>query len=206
MNITRMWLIRHGEPDQAVRGRCYGDLDIGLSETGGAQMREVGGALADVPLAHLWLSPTRRARESAEWISQFQHCPVEVATGLSEIHFGIFEGRSYDDIAAEYPGFYKQWMENPAGVSFPGGETLGRMWERVTACARMLRNRHRGESIAVVTHGGAIRILLAEALNMPPAEIFRIAQRYGAVNLITYFEDTPAVELMNARIGALFDW
>ena len=36
--MTRVWLIRHGEPESSVRGRCYGSLDIGLSVEGKRQM------------------------------------------------------------------------------------------------------------------------------------------------------------------------
>jgi len=71
------------------------------------------------------------------------------------------------------------------------------MRTRVLAAAADLRARHAGEAIALVTHGGVNRIILADALGMPPAHIFRIAQRYGAVNRIRYFGDTPLVELVN---------
>lgn len=73
------------------------------------------------------------------------------------------------------------------------------MCVRVVAAARDLRLRHRGQSIALVTHGGAIRILLAEALCMEPVDIFRIGQRYAAINVIRYFGEAPLVELVNAE-------
>jgi alpha-ribazole phosphatase/probable phosphoglycerate mutase len=50
----------------------------------------------------------------------------------------------------------------------------------------------------MVTHGGVTRILIAEALAMPAANIFRIAQRYAAINRIRYFGETQVVELVNA--------
>ena len=40
--MTRFWLIRHGEPVEEARGRCYGSLDVGLSETGRAQIQNCG--------------------------------------------------------------------------------------------------------------------------------------------------------------------
>jgi len=60
-----------------------------------------------------------------------------------------------------------------------------------------LRQEHCGESIAIVSHGGVNRILLAEALGIPPARIFRIGQRYAAVNRIDYFGEEPLVEIIN---------
>jgi alpha-ribazole phosphatase/probable phosphoglycerate mutase len=73
------------------------------------------------------------------------------------------------------------------------------MRARVLEASAHLRARHSGESIALVTHGGVNRIILAEALRMESAGIFRIAQRYGAVNLVRYFGETPLVELVNSH-------
>lgn len=39
--ITRIWLIRHGEPCPETRGRCYGHLDVELSADGRRQVQAV---------------------------------------------------------------------------------------------------------------------------------------------------------------------
>ena len=67
--MTRVWLIRHGEPEEQAQGRCYGSLDVGLSETGRAQMTQVGEFLKDEPIAAIYCSPRSRAVESAEEVS-----------------------------------------------------------------------------------------------------------------------------------------
>jgi len=61
----------------------------------------------------------------------------------------------------------------------------------------VLLSRHRNQSIAVVAHAGVIRLVLGKTLSIPDNQIFRLAQRYGAINRIRYFEDGPIVELMN---------
>ena len=71
------------------------------------------------------------------------------------------------------------------------------MQHRVLEAARVLRRRHQGESLAIVSHGGVNRILLADALEMSPARIFRIGQRYAAANRIDYFDSEPLVETIN---------
>ena len=63
--MTRFWLIRHGEPGEEARHRCYGSLDFGLSETGRAQMAQVAGYLKSEPIARIYTSPLSRAREGA---------------------------------------------------------------------------------------------------------------------------------------------
>jgi alpha-ribazole phosphatase len=191
-----LWLLRHGEPAE-TRGLCYGALDVELSPAGIHQAELASAMLRGRPFAAIYSSPRRRCLEGARILARERSCPVETVDTLAEIHFGEFEGRPYDEIAAEYPDLYRQWMEQPTKIHFPGGESFDQMWKRVTNAARILRERHTGESVAIVTHGGVIRIFLAEALGLLPPNIFRIGQCYGAINRIRYLDEAPVVDLVN---------
>jgi alpha-ribazole phosphatase len=199
------WLLRHGEPAE-TRGLCYGALDVELSPEGVREAESASAMLRGQPFAAIYSSPRRRCLEGARILARERACPVETIDALAEIHFGEFEGRSYDEIAAEYPDLYRQWMEQPTGFQFPRGESFEQMWKRVTNAWRILRERHTGESIAIVTHGGVIRILLAEALGLPPANIFRIGQCYGAISRIKYVDGVPVVDLVNMRQELIEDF
>jgi alpha-ribazole phosphatase len=199
MTPGSLWLIRHPEPEAAAEGRCYGSKDWQLSEAGLRQAHAIAAQLAAEPLAAIYTSPRRRCMQAAELLSAGRACPVETLDALRELDFGDFEGRRYEEIEARYPALYREWMERPTEVRFPGGENFHDMRARVLAAAADLRSRHSEEAIALVTHGGVNRILLAEALGMKPEHIFRIGQQYGAVNLIRYFGDTPLVDLVNGR-------
>jgi alpha-ribazole phosphatase len=196
---TRLWLLRHPEPEAFAQGRCYGSLDVGLSPQGVRQADEVANALVMEPLAAIYTSPSRRCAEAAAKIVVGRTCPVGIMDELRELNFGEFEGRTYEEIAALYPEIYRQWMERPTDVRFPGGECLVDMVARVVTAENTLRLMHAGQSVAVVTHAGAIRIILGRGLGMDLANIFRIGQGYGAVNLVRYFGSSPVVELMNAH-------
>jgi alpha-ribazole phosphatase len=195
---TRVWLIRHGEPCSESRGRCYGKLDLELSTEGRKQIRAVADRLSGEPLRTIYSSPRRRALESASILAERLHAPITPEERFREIDFGDFEGKLYGDIAQDYPEIYHQWMEHPTETQFPNGESFVQMQARVVDAAHQLYGRHRGETIAIVSHGGVNRILLAAALGVANANIFRIAQRYAAMNLLTLIGDYPSVELMNA--------
>ncbi len=195
--IMRLWLIRHGEPDAEVRGHCYGRLDVGLSAEGRRQLEPAAKRLASEPLSAIYASPRKRTLESAGILAVPHACGVRIDEDLREIDFGDFEGLAYDEIALRYPEIYRQWMQRPTEVQFPGGESFAAMRVRVTRAISALRERHAGQSIALATHGGVIRIALAQALSIPAANIFRIAQRYAAVNLIVFMDHHPIVELVN---------
>ena len=196
---TVLWLLRHPEPEPAAHGRCYGSLDVTLSPEGILHANVIANALASRPIEAIYTSPLQRCRQAAEILAASRSCPVESLDAFRELDFGEWEGRRYEEIAALYPDLFRQWMTRPTDTKFPGGECFREMYARVITATRNLRSRHAGQSIALVIHGGVIRIILADALGMEPPNIFRLGQRYGAINLIRYFGEIPIVELMNAK-------
>jgi alpha-ribazole phosphatase len=199
--MTRFWLIRHGEPTAEARGRCYGSLDIDLSENGRAQMAQVAEFLQAEPVDAIFASPLSRAVESARIVASAQCCSLELEPDLQEMRFGEFEGLTYDEIAALYPDIYRQWMETPTQVRFPNGETFSEMRLRVLKVFDKIRHERQNQTVAIVSHGGVNRILLAWALKIPDDFIFRLAQDYAAINLLTITGELPTVLLANYRPG-----
>jgi alpha-ribazole phosphatase len=197
--ITRVWLIRHGEPADEVRGRCYGSLDVSLSENGRAQMVRVAGHLAGEPIAAIYSSPLRRAIDSANAIAAGRAIPCEPVEGLREIDFGGFEGLTWEEIAARYPVLYRQWMDTPTEVTFPNGENFSAMRGRVLRAFDEIRKRSAGRTIAIVSHGGVNRAIIAQALQMPDRRVFSLGQDYAAMNLLVWTGDFPKLESLNLR-------
>ena len=194
--MTRIWLIRHGEPVEEARGRCYGTFDFELSPAGREQMAQVAQYLRDEPIAAVYTSPLSRARESAQIIRPH----AEVVTDLREIDFGELEGLPYDEIAVRYPDVYRQWMESPTEVQFPKGEAFEEMRERVLRAFDKIRSLPDGRTIAIVSHGGVNRILLAWALQIPDSCLFRLKQDYAAINLLAITDELPVVEMVNVTL------
>jgi broad specificity phosphatase PhoE len=120
---------------------------------------------------------------------------------LREIDFGDFEGRRYDEIAEAHPEVYRQWMEAPTTVTFPGGESYEDL--RVRALRGLTRIGRAHDCAVVVTHGGVVRAGLAEWLSMPGDAIFRLDQRYCGVTIVEWLGDTPVVRLVNGGMEAL---
>src|SRR5262249_28752891 len=104
---------------------------------------------------------------------------------------------SYDEIQTRFPEMFQLWMEQPTAVRFPNGEDFPGMRRRVVNAVDMVVTRHSAKSIAVVTHAGVVRLLIAEALSIPDSRIFRLAQRYGALNRIDYSDHGAIVQLIN---------
>src|SRR5215472_11912326 len=92
---TRLWLLRHPQPEAAAAGRCYGSLNVKLSPEGIRQAHSVAESLAIEPLAAIYTSPRQRCIEAASILAAGRPCAVEVMDALRELDFGEFEGRSY---------------------------------------------------------------------------------------------------------------
>jgi broad specificity phosphatase PhoE len=186
--VTRLLLVRHAEPEDDARGRCYGRLDVGLSARGRTHARRLSGLPCDV----VYTSPRRRARETAAALGD-----ALVDERLRELDFGELEGRTFDEIALERPELYRRWMEEPTRVRFPGGESFDDLRTRACAALADIRAEHEGDVAAVVTHGGIVRAGLAEALGLPSERIFALDVGYCRISVIDWFGDGAVVRLVN---------
>lgn len=197
MTQTRALLIRHAEPEDDARGRCYGRLDVRLSPKGLEHARALAERIRAIPLAGVYTSPRRRAEQTATAICARRALAPVPRDGLSELDFGDFEGRTYDEIEVEQPDFFRRWMTSPTEVRFPGGESYAQLRDRATSTLDELRATHPGDAFAVVTHGGVVRAMLATLLHLPDDRAFALDVGYLRVSVVDWFDGAPVVRLVN---------
>ena len=197
---TRIVLVRHAETEEAARGRCYGRLDIPLSPRGLLQAQALADVLAGLPFAALYSSPLARALDTARPIAAAQALAPIVLDALAELDFGEVDGLTYDEIEAERPELFRAWMDDPARVRFPGGESLADLRARVLPALEPIRARHDREAVAVVAHGGVIRVVLAEALGLADGALFRLDQAEGGVSVVDWLQGAPLLRALNATL------
>jgi len=170
MEATRIVAVRHGETAWNVDARIQGQLDIQLNDRGRWQARRVGQALAAEELAAIYSSDLGRAHETARCIAEAAGLDVVAHQGLRERCFGMFEGKTFDEIQQAWPAHAQDWRKRiPEWEPPQGGESLLQLRERVTRTVSDLAARHRGEQIAVVAHGGVLdtlyRVATGQAVN-----------------------------------------
>ncbi|PIQ95410.1 MAG: alpha-ribazole phosphatase [Nitrospinae bacterium CG11_big_fil_rev_8_21_14_0_20_56_8] len=193
----RIYLIRHGETENSARVCFNGHHDVPLSPQGKDQIRQVAQSLKTVTLDAVYSSDLIRARESAEIISGFQDNLQPVpCKQLREISFGAWEGLSVEEVQRRYPGQFDKKFRDIATFQVEGGETFQDVRDRVLPKFDEIRKAHSRGQVALVVHGGVIRIILAQILSIPLQNLFRISQDYAAVNIIQYYGNDPVVELM----------
>ncbi|HJS02828.1 MAG TPA: histidine phosphatase family protein [Variovorax sp.] len=163
MELTRLIAVRHGETAWNVDTRIQGQLDIALNDTGLWQARRVGEALADEPIAAIYASDLARAWQTALEIARPLGIEVQAEPGLRERAFGHFEGRTFADIDASLPEQARLWRTRDPEFAPEGGESLITFRERVTGIAGQLAQRHPGELVVLVAHGGVMDVLYRAA-------------------------------------------
>jgi len=193
--VSRLILLRHAEPSEDARGRCYGRLDVGLSEAGRTHSEQLPAALAHLEYGAVYASPRIRAWQTAEPLARARGLAVLADDDLRELDFGELEGRRYEEIEASDPELYRAWMETPTRVRFPGGESYADLKLRALGALERIRARH--DAALVVTHGGVVRAAVAGWLAIPDEAIFRLDQSYCGTTIVDWLDGTPILRLLN---------
>jgi broad specificity phosphatase PhoE len=155
------------------------------------------------PLAAIVSSPRLRARDTAHAIAEPHTLPVTVLDRLRELEFGELEGRTYDEISVSRPELHEQCMTEPTAVRFPGGEGYPDLHARVVDAVAQLRATYGRQTVVVVTHGGVVRTVLAEALGIPHDRIFRFAVDTASITrVVEWCEGVAVVRGVNQRLCA----
>jgi probable phosphoglycerate mutase len=167
---TRVLAIRHGETSWNVDTRIQGKLDIGLNDNGRKQAERLGAALAksqaQEPLnviSAIYSSDLWRAYDTALSISKATGVPVVADEGLRERGFGVFEGKTFDEIAQLWPDQSLRWRQRDPHFCPEGGESLTQFTERILKASQALAAAHPGQQIALVAHGGVMDVLYRAA-------------------------------------------
>ena len=196
--MTEIMLIRHGETEWNRTGRFQGHSDIPLTENGILQAQALSRNLIMDRVDKIYASDLVRAMETARPLANRFGLDVEPDPALRELHFGAWEGRYFRDINAEYPDIMKRFYRDPENVEIPESESFTDFQQRVSGRVREIVNKWHGKRIILVSHGAAIRILLADILSMPIRSVWHIAQYNTAVNRIRFEDDGFAVvDLVN---------
>lgn len=165
--MTEILVIRHGETAWNFEARLQGHLDIALNQHGVAQAQLLAQALHDEPLDAIIASDLQRAYQTAEAIAGPRGITVTIDRDLRERCFGGFEGLLYDDIEMHFPHAYQQWKAREIDARYPPGkheaETLREFSARSLRSVIGHAQRHPGQRIAIVTHGGVLDCLYRAA-------------------------------------------
>lgn len=164
--MNRLLIARHGETDWNREGRWQGFSDQPLNPLGRRQARALAGRLDGAGIAALYASDLARAEQTAAAVSARTGLAVTADRRLREIDVGAWSGLSREQVRARDPGAYAAW-ECGELERYPEGESFAELRRRTAEAFAEIGARHPGQTVAVVCHGGSIRTITAELLQMP---------------------------------------
>lgn len=175
---ARLILVRHGESLLGRAHRYAGHRNTPLSPEGKRQIARLRARFRRLKPEVLVSSDLKRCRQTATLLAPGTR--VEATDLLRELDFGEWDGRTAAACRRQDPRRFDRWMSDPWSQRPPGGEKLAQLWTRVRDAVSDLARRHAGRTVAIVTHAGPIRALLADepgqfwTAKVPPGALFTI--------------------------------
>lgn len=194
---TTLILIRHGETPYNRNRRYQGHRDTSLTKKGKRQTREIALRLRDEPLDAIYSSDLKRTRYMAEIINSYHSLKVNILPELREIDFGDWEGKTYNEIQREWKGLLSGWEKEPSKIKIPKGESIKDLAGRVRFAIKKIISNHPDQRIAIITHGGPIRIILMDALDLRLDDWWKTITSNGGISIVEYQSEKAKVLLQN---------
>lgn len=197
-------LVRHGETEWSLSGQHTSWTDLPLTDRGRAQARGMVPLLRPERIDTVFVSPLKRARETAELAGLAERHDVRVDADLSEWDYGAYEGVTTAEIHRTRP----DWFLFTDGVAPGPPEHPGESPEEVGARADRMLDRVRAAAsdteggVALVAHGHFLRVLTARWLGLPPSAGAFFQLGTGTLSRLGTEHERPVVAAWNVRASS----
>ena len=152
--MTQVVLIRPGATVYDEQNRVQGTLDVPLSDRGRAEVAQLAVTLSEpragITLAALYCGPGESVLRTAEAVGKALGLRPKRIDDLRNLDQGLWQGLQFSEIKRRNMKVFRQWLEDPATVCPPLGETIGGAMERIKTVLRPLIRRHQDESLGLV--------------------------------------------------------
>ena len=172
--MTTVYVIRHAEAEGNLYRRGQGQFDGRVTPKGRLQIAALAERFKDVQLSALYSSDLSRTVATAGAVLKYHGLPLITDRRLRELNLGCWEDVPWGNLAYADKAMMDNFSSDPDNWHVPGAESFQAVTARVTAAVEEYAGAHGGQSIAVVSHGMAIRAMLCHYLNIPSKEVMRV--------------------------------
>lgn len=180
-------LIRHGQTDSSLHNRlCGSKTDEPLNKTGINQIKNLIPILKDSKITSIYVSPLLRAKQSGKIICEYySEIKLVEIDDLKEINFGNGEGITFKDLKEQKPVDLLKWLNKPDIFTPPNGESIIELISRVKSVLINLLAL-KDENLCIITHGGPIRAIIIQTLDIPPKNYWRLKIPHGSATKLEF--------------------
>lgn len=195
-----LYLLRHGETTASASGGFCGSIDPDLTPEGHAMAEDFGTAYKAHPFKAAYVSPMQRAIQTATPLCQARGLEMRVRPGLSEVHFGKWEGKSPEWVRQHYPEDYLKWSTDAGWNAPTGGERGIDVARRALDILDEIQREHASGDILLISHKATIRILICAVLGIDIGGYRdRIGISVAALSIIAFNDHGPRLERLGDR-------
>ncbi|HLX96406.1 MAG TPA: histidine phosphatase family protein [Verrucomicrobiae bacterium] len=194
---TRLLLIRHAEIEPRYQRAFGGRIDMNLSARGRAQARTLADFLHGKKFAAIYASPMKRVQQTLAPFLKNGAPAQTILPDLQEIDFGDWSGYNWNEVREKFGVHPYDWLDEIELGAVPNGENGVQFRTRVEACLFEIIQRHPGETAAIFSHGGVIRMMLAILLDLPLPKTNSFEIEYTSVTQVALHPHLNEIELLN---------
>jgi 2,3-bisphosphoglycerate-dependent phosphoglycerate mutase/probable phosphoglycerate mutase len=194
---TSIWLVRHGQTELNKTRRYQSASDGALTPYGLRQAEALAGRLRRIPFRSAAISPSTRARVTAERILGDRETRIVEDARWAETNHGRWEGLTYAEVRARFAEEAAARFSDPLHGRPSGGESLAEVALRVAEAWADLLRRNPGGRVLVVTHATPIQTVLCALAGLSPALHWRWRIDLGSVTAIDVYGGGPIVRMVN---------
>lgn len=178
---------------------CYGQTDVAVSDNFETERQQLQAKLAAYQFDAIFASPLQRCHQLAQALCADSRLNVinrdiKLDDRLKELHFGDWEMAAWEAIPRDA---FDVWASDYEALAPPNGETFGQLHQRSKQFVDELAEQGQHQHILVVTHGGLIRAMIAEVLQMPLKRLFRMSIDHASITQLEFKGQVPKVHFMN---------
>jgi len=194
---TNLWLIRHAEVEERYQRVFGGRIDMELSPRGHTQAAALAAYLHRKQFDALYASPMRRVQQTLTPLAVNGMPRPIIQPELREVDFGDWTGLSWDEVKQRFQISAFQWLDQLEGARIPNAECAQALRSRVEPVLLRILQEQAGQNVALVCHGGVIRMLLAILLQLPFSKMSAFEIDYASLTHIEVREHKNEVQLLN---------
>ncbi|MCM1329016.1 MAG: bifunctional histidine phosphatase family protein/GNAT family N-acetyltransferase [Ruminococcus sp.] len=198
--MTKIYLVRHAEAMGNVEEFFQGRTDCEISLRGEKQLECVAEFFKDIPIEAIYSSPLKRTVATAKAVNKYRNLPIITDEGLIEINGGVWEGKPWAELPQRYPAEYDLWKNRMEDFYIEGGEKMTEVFARMKKTVDKIAVQNDGRTIAVVSHGCALRNFLCYAMGRPISSLKDVGWSDNtAVSLVEYDGGVPRIIFKNSN-------
>jgi broad specificity phosphatase PhoE len=189
-----LYLVRHGQTEYNEQQKMQGQTNSLLNQEGQNQARLIGKKLENMNFAKIYTSDLKRAYDTAKIMNEYLKLEIIKDLGLREIHLGLFEGKTMDEVKIAHQDILMQYDEMNFDFDLHQGESLNQFNKRIITTFKAIASKHFNEDVIVVTHRGFIQILLCTLLQIDFNKRNEFIIDNGSISVISYNNDLDNFE------------